>query len=74
MDGLTFLEKIMAQHPIPVVICSSQAEAGQENALRALEYGASEIIRKPKLGAKQFIEESSIRITDALKAAPPGAP
>jgi two-component system, chemotaxis family, protein-glutamate methylesterase/glutaminase len=23
MDGLTFLQKIMSQHPIPVVICSS---------------------------------------------------
>ncbi|HEQ72029.1 MAG TPA: chemotaxis response regulator protein-glutamate methylesterase [Spirochaetia bacterium] len=69
MDGLTFLEKIMSQHPIPVVICSSQAEEGQENALRAIEYGASEIIRKPKLGAKIFIEESRIRITDAVKAA-----
>ena len=25
MDGLTFLKKIMSQHPIPVVICSSLA-------------------------------------------------
>ncbi|MBN1524097.1 MAG: chemotaxis response regulator protein-glutamate methylesterase [Spirochaetales bacterium] len=69
MDGLTFLQKIMSQHPIPVVICSSQAERGQENALRAIDYGAVEIIEKPKMGAKQFIEESKIRITDAVKAA-----
>jgi two-component system chemotaxis response regulator CheB len=69
MDGLTFLEKIMTQHPIPVVICSSQAEAGQINALRALEYGAREIIRKPKLGVKEFLEEARISVTDAVKAA-----
>ncbi|MBN2352861.1 MAG: chemotaxis response regulator protein-glutamate methylesterase [Spirochaetales bacterium] len=69
MDGLTFLEKLMAQHPIPVVICSSQAESGQENWLRAIEYGASEIIRKPKLGAKDFLEEERILLTDAIKAA-----
>src|SRR5271154_5618993 len=40
MDGLTFLKKLMSQHPIPVVICSSLAEAGAESTFRALEYGA----------------------------------
>ena len=69
MDGITFLQKIMSQHPIPVVICSSLAESGSETALRALEYGAVEIILKPRLGAKQFLEEAKIRICDAVKAA-----
>src|SRR5919204_3187861 len=44
MDGITFLQKIMSQHPIPVVMCSSLTEAGSETALKALEYGAVEII------------------------------
>src|SRR5271155_2343716 len=39
MDGLTFLKKLMSQHPIPVVICSSLAEEGAESTFRALEYG-----------------------------------
>ena len=69
MDGLTFLQKLMAQHPIPVVICSSLAEAGCETTLRALELGAVEIIQKPSLGTKQFLEESRVRICDAVKAA-----
>jgi two-component system chemotaxis response regulator CheB len=69
MDGLTFLHKIMSQHPIPVVICSSLAEEGSETVLRALEYGAVEIIQKPRLGTKQFLEESRMRICDAIKAA-----
>lgn len=69
MDGLTFLQKIMSQHPIPVVMCSSLADSGSETALKALEYGAVEIITKPKMGTKQFIEESRIRICDAVKAA-----
>ncbi len=69
MDGLTFLHKIMTQHPLPVVICSSLTDAGSETAIKALEYGALEIITKPKLGAKQFLEESKIRICDAVKAA-----
>lgn len=69
MDGITFLQKIMSQHPIPVVICSSLAEAGSGTALKALEYGAVEIIQKPRLGTKQFLEESKIRICDAVRAA-----
>lgn len=69
MDGLTFLQKLMSQHPIPVVICSSLAEAGSETALKALEYGAVDIITKPRMGTKQFIEESRARICDAVKGA-----
>jgi two-component system, chemotaxis family, protein-glutamate methylesterase/glutaminase len=69
MDGLTFLQKIMSQHPIPVVICSSLAEDHSGTALKALEYGAIEIIQKPRVGTKQFLEESRIRICDAVKAA-----
>ena len=69
MDGLTFLERIMAQHPIPVVICSSLTAKGSETAMAALERGAVEIITKPKLGTKQFLEESRVRICDAVKSA-----
>ena len=69
MDGLTFLQKIMSQHPIPVVICSSLAEEGAQSTLQALEYGAVEIITKPRLGSKQFLEESRITLCEAVKAA-----
>jgi len=69
MDGLTFLRKIMSQHPIPIVICSTLTEKGNEATLKALEYGAVEIITKPKVGTKKFFEEAKIRICDAVKAA-----
>lgn len=69
MDGITFLKKIMSQHPIPVVICSSLAGSGSETALKALEYGAVEILEKPRLGTKQFLEESKVRICDVIRAA-----
>jgi len=69
MDGITFLKKLMTQHPIPVVMCSSLTEIGAETTLRALEYGAVDIITKPKMGVQQFIEESKIRICDSVKAA-----
>ena len=69
MDGLTFLEKIMRQHPIPVVICSSLTEKGSDVALAALEKGAVEIITKPKVETKHFLEESRITISDIVKSA-----
>lgn len=69
MDGLTFLQKLMSQHPIPVVMCSTLTGSGSETALKALEYGAVDIITKPRMGTKQFIEESRVRICDAIKGA-----
>lgn len=69
MDGITFLEKLMSQHPIPVVICSALAEDGSETALKALQYGAVDIIHKPHLGTKQFLEDATVLICDAVKAA-----
>lgn len=69
MDGLTFLKKIMSLHPIPVVIISSLTAEGTETGLKALEYGAVEIITKPRMDTRTFIEESRIRLCDAIKAA-----
>jgi len=69
MDGITFLKKIMAQHPMPVVIISSLTEKGTRTAIKALEYGAVEIITKAKMDTTKFFEESKIRICDAIKAA-----
>jgi two-component system chemotaxis response regulator CheB len=69
MDGLTFLKTVMSQHPIPIIICSSKTEEGSQNALHALEYGAVDIIQKPKVGTKQFLEESRVMICDVVRAA-----
>lgn len=69
MDGLTFLRKIMAQHPIPVVVISSLTTKGTEVAMKALEYGASEVIGKPSMNPDVFIQDSHIMLCDAVKAA-----
>ena len=69
MDGLTFLQKIMAQHPIPVVICSSLVEEGAQSTLKALEYGAVDVIAKPRFGSKQFLEDSRVTLCWAVKGA-----
>ncbi|HCL56411.1 MAG TPA: chemotaxis response regulator protein-glutamate methylesterase [Spirochaetia bacterium] len=69
MDGLTFLKKIMEQHPIPVIICSTLTADSSKEALKAMEYGAVDIITKPKIGTKLFFEESKIQIIDSVKSA-----
>lgn len=69
MDGITFLRKLMAQRPIPVVMCSSLTEAGSETLMQALEAGAVDIILKPKMGTRQFLEDSAMNIRESVKAA-----
>jgi two-component system chemotaxis response regulator CheB len=69
MDGLTFLRKIMSQRPIPVVICSSLAQAGSDTLMQALEAGAVDVVAKPRVDTAQFLQESRMRICDAAKAA-----
>ncbi len=69
MDGITFLKKIMSSKPLPVIICSSITPKGSGKAIEALENGAVDVIQKPSLGTKQFLEESKIRIQDAVKGA-----
>jgi len=69
MDGLTFLRKLMAQRPIPCVLCSTLLESGSDIYLDALEAGAVEIIQKPRVDTKQFFQESQARVCEALRAA-----
>ncbi len=69
MDGITFLERLMKQCPVPVVMCSTLTERGTATALAALEKGAVEIIAKPKMGTRQFLEDSRVRICDIVRSA-----
>lgn len=69
MDGITFLKKIMAERPTPVVICSTLAEQGAATTMQALEAGAVEIITKPQIGLKRFLEDSSGELVTAVRAA-----
>jgi len=69
MDGITFLKKIMSEHPTPVVICSTLTEKGAETTMQALAAGAVTIVTKPKVGLKQFLEDAAGDITHAVKAA-----
>lgn len=69
MDGITFLQQLMPVNPIPVVICSSFNEGQANLSMQALRSGAVDIITKPKIGLKDFFEETSIQICEVIKAA-----
>ncbi|MGZ8180514.1 MAG: protein-glutamate methylesterase/protein-glutamine glutaminase [Methylobacter sp.] len=69
MDGITFLKKLMAERPTPVVICSTLTEKGAETTMQALAAGAVSIVTKPKLGLKQFLQDDPESLVAAVKAA-----
>jgi two-component system chemotaxis response regulator CheB len=69
MDGITFLRKIMAQRPIPVIICSSLTEEGSDQMFEAFEAGAVDIVPKPRIDTRQALLECSSRLRDAVKSA-----
>lgn len=68
-DGLSFLKELMASDPIPVVICSSHSTHGSRVALEALHEGAVDVVAKPRLGVREFVQESAIVLADAIRAA-----
>jgi len=69
MDGITFLRKLMKENPIPVVVCSALTGPTTDAAIRALEYGAVDIITKPAVGIRGFFEESAMLLEDTVRAA-----
>ena len=69
MDGLTFLRHVMAEDPIPVLVCSALTGRAAEAAMLALEAGAVGVVHKPRLGIKQFLEESAVMLLEAIRGA-----
>jgi two-component system chemotaxis response regulator CheB len=69
MDGLTFLRKLMAQYPLPVVIISSVIDAASPAATEILEAGAMDVIGLPKAGARAHILASADAIRKKLRSA-----
>jgi two-component system, chemotaxis family, protein-glutamate methylesterase/glutaminase len=69
MDGITFLKKIMAEHPTPVVICSTLTDKGAATTMQALAAGAVSVITKPKFGLKSYLQDASDNLIHTVKAA-----
>lgn len=85
MDGITFLKKIMAERPTPVVLCSTLGGKGADTTIQALAAGAACVIEKPRLGLKQYLQSSADELLQAVRNAaqanarrlvpqPPGRP
>lgn len=69
MDGISFLRKVMAERPTPVIVCSTLTMRGAETTMQALAAGAVSIIAKPTLGLKGFLNESARELVTAVRAA-----
>jgi two-component system chemotaxis response regulator CheB len=74
MDGVTFLKKLMSVHPTPVVICYTLTVKGAEVTMQAMSAGAVDIITKPKVNLRNFLQESKATIIDVIKAAAQSRP
>jgi two-component system chemotaxis response regulator CheB len=69
MDGLTFLEKLMRGHPMPVIMISSLTDKGADTTLRALSLGAIDYVSKPKVDVSNGTIEQAEEIVAKVKAA-----
>lgn len=69
MDGVTFVRRVMAERPTPIVVCSSLTEKGAQTTMNVLAAGAVGVVTKPRLGIKQFLQESAHALTEAVKGA-----
>jgi two-component system, chemotaxis family, protein-glutamate methylesterase/glutaminase len=69
MDGITFLRKIMAERPTPVVMCSTLTEQGCETTMQALSAGAVSFVTKPKSGLRDFLGDRGNGLVEAVRAA-----
>lgn len=69
MDGLTFLTRLMATDPLPVVICSARAGEDAAVAIEALARGAIDVLPKPRLSVKDYLSDSASLLVDTVRAA-----
>lgn len=69
MDGITFLKKLMAERPTPVVMCSTLTEEGSKTSLQALSIGAIDVVAKPKANLTTSLPEASHDLVSAIRTA-----
>lgn len=69
MDGITFLEKLMRLHPMPVVMISSLTQRNTDATLRALELGAVDFVSKPADNMRENLSELAEEIRTKVRMA-----
>lgn len=68
MNGIQFLEKIMALRPMPVVMISSHTQRGADVSLEALEKGAFCCLPKPKFDDEPALKEMCLMVKQAARS------
>jgi two-component system chemotaxis response regulator CheB len=69
MDGISFLRKLMAERPTPVLMCSTLTERGCQTTMDALAAGAVGFVTKPKAGLKDFLGSGTSGLVEAVRSA-----
>ncbi len=69
MDGLTFLRKLMAYRPTPVIMISSHTAAGSEIAEHSLGLGAFDFVEKPQAPMTDGLQSIAPEILAKVRAA-----
>lgn len=69
MDGLSFLERIMALRPMPVVVVSTLTQKGTDTALRALEMGAVDVVAKPLIDVRSGMHDLQVELVTKVRNA-----
>ncbi len=69
MDGLTFLKKLQAHYPVPVIMCSGAAPANSQAALEAIEAGAVDVVAKPATGGSKALARLGEDLAEKVRAA-----
>jgi len=67
MDGISFLQRLMAYYPLPVIMVSSLTQAGCETTLKALEVGAVDFVAKPTLDVSNSLNEVIDVLAEKIK-------
>jgi two-component system chemotaxis response regulator CheB len=69
LDGLACLDRLMLEHPVPVVMLSSMTETGADVTLKALAMGAVDFVAKPEGVASLTMAAISAELVEKVRAA-----
>ena len=69
LDALAFLRKLMEEHPLPVVVCSSFIDSSIELSMRALQLGAVDVVLKLKERVGEQLGDSALALVQTVRAA-----
>lgn len=69
MDGLECLDRLMVEHPCPVVMVSSLTAEGAEATFQALRLGAVDFVAKPEGAVSLTIHDMAPELVEKVRAA-----